>query len=80
MPRKYKTLDLHKVREWDVKARVRRFVREHAKEEELLIVTGKGRGVIRAEVIESVENMGFRWRDSQTQGTANKGALIVELI
>ena len=80
MPRKYKTLDLHKVREWDVPARVKQFVRACDKEEELLIVTGKGRGVIRAKVIESIENMGFQWRDSQTQGATNSGALIVELI
>lgn len=78
--KKYKTLDLHGVSEEKVFDRLDCFIREHSKEEELVLIVGKGRGIIRRKAVEYLEMCHYKWRYGKDHGRENKGSLIVELI
>ena len=78
--KKYKTLDLHGLSEEEIFDRLDYFIRQHSKEEEILIIVGKGRGVLKKKAVEYLKLCGYKWRDSRDHGRTNKGALIVELM
>lgn len=54
------------------------FIRENSEEEELMIIVGKGRGVIREKTIEYLEMGHYPWRYKIDHGKINEGVLIVE--
>lgn len=78
--KKYKTLDLHGLSEAEIFDHMDYFIRQHSKEEEILIIVGKGRGILKKKALEYLKICGYKWRESQDYGKTNEGALIVELI
>ena len=77
---KYKTLDLHGLTEEEVFDYLDRFIRQNSKEEELLIIVGKGQGIIKQKAIEYLKMCQYKWKNSIDHGKENEGALIVELV
>ena len=56
------------------------FIRQHKKEEQILIIFGKGKGILRNKVLEYLKITHYSWIDDVTNaGFSNKGALIVDL-
>lgn len=78
--KRYKTLDLHGLKDEEVFNRLDRFIRQHSEEEEVALIVGKGRGVIKRKAVEYLEMCHYKWRYSRDHGRENRGSLIVELI
>ena len=77
--RQYKTLDLHGLTEDEAISQLDRFIRENSQEEELMIIVGKGQGVIRKITTQYLEMGHYPWRYKIDHGKTNEGVLIVEM-
>lgn len=73
------SLDLHGRQTDEVFDLIDRFVTKHDSSRELLIIVGKGRGLVKKTAIEYLRRGGFPWRYETAHGKENQGALIVDL-
>ena len=73
-------LDLHGKDKEELYDLLDRFLRENEGEEQVLVIVGKGRGVIKKEVLEYLEKTQYSWSYERVKGFENKGALLVDLL
>ncbi len=73
-------LDCHGVLEDKIFDVLDRFIRNNVTKEEIEVVVGKGKGIIKKRVIEYLKIAGYSWRYSRSStGAINEGAIIVEI-
>ena len=73
------TLDLHGYKAEEVAPTVDRFISQHSHQEEVLIIVGRGQGIVRQKTIEWLKGAHYPYRYEKTKGVENLGALIVDL-
>ena len=72
-------LDLHGRAEEDAFNLLDCFIRDNKNEEQVLVITGIGRGVIQKEVLKYLELTGYFWSYQKVRGFENRGALEIDL-
>ena len=72
-------LDLHGKQEDEVFDLLDQFIREHNKREQVLLIVGKGKGIIKRKAIEYLNLTHYSWSYEKARGIANPGALLVDL-
>ena len=73
-------LDLHGRSADEIFNLLDQFLRQNKTKEQVLIVVGKGRGIVKQKSLEYLRKAGYSWRDEKVRGMPNKGALIVDLL
>ena len=73
------SLDLHGKQEDEVFDLLDRFIREHSGKEQVLLIVGKGRGIIKQKTIEYLKLARYSWNYEKVRGLVNLGALLVDL-
>jgi len=73
------SIDLHGCIADDVFDLLDQFIRKNKKQRRLMVIVGKGRGVVRKKVIEYLKLAHYSWNYEKIRGQINEGALIVEL-
>ena len=73
------SLDLHGKQEDQVFDLIDRFIREHEAKEQVLLIVGKGRGIVRSKAKEYLKLAHYSWSYEKVRGTVNFGALLVDL-
>ncbi len=73
------TLDLHGCTKDEVFGLLDEFIVKHSDCEELRVIVGRGRGIVRQKTIEYLKGAHYPWRYERAQGVENTGALIVDL-
>ena len=72
-------LDLHGESKEEIFDLLDRFLRENKDQEQVLVIVGKGKGVIKKKVLEYLKLVQYPWRNERVNGFENKGALIIDL-
>ena len=72
-------LDLHGCTKEEVFNLVDKFIMKHHHHEELCIIVGRGKGILREQAIKYLKGARYPWRYERVHGLENKGALIVDL-
>lgn len=72
-------LNLHGRTEEDAFDLLDCFIRENKNEEQVLVITGIGRGVIQKKVLKYLKLTGFSWSYQKVRGFENRGALVIDL-
>ena len=72
-------LDLHGKSEEEVCEVLDRFFRDHENQEQVLVIVGKGRGVIKKKALEYLASIKYGWNYEKVRGVENTGALVVDL-
>ena len=73
-------MDLHGKEKDEVCDLLDRFLRENEGEEQVLVIVGKGKGIIKKEVLEYLQKSQYPWSYERVKGCENKGALWVDLV
>ena len=73
------SLDLHGFTTLEIFDQLDAFIMKNKDKEELCVVVGKGRGLVKQKVIEYLKLGGYPWDYENTYGQVNEGALIVDL-
>ena len=73
------TLDLHGLTKDEVFDVLDKFIVRHSGYEELRVIVGRGKGIVRQKTIEYLKGAHYPWRYEKAQGVENKGALIIDL-
>ncbi len=73
------TLDLHGCTRDEVSSLLDRFIVKHNTHEELRVIVGKGRGIVKQKTIEYLKGAHYPWRYEKVRGIENPGALIVDM-
>ena len=73
------SIDLHGCIADDVFDLLDQFIRKHQKQRRLMVIAGKGRGIIRKKVIEYLKIAHYSWSYEKIRGQINEGALVIEL-
>ena len=76
---KIPSFDLHGKQEDEVFDLLDRFIREQGDKEQVLLIVGKGKGVIKQKTIEYLKLTRYSWRYEKVRGIVNLGALLVDL-
>ena len=76
---KIPVLDFHGIQEDHVFDLLDRFIREHEGREQILLIVGKGKGVVKNKVIEYLKLTHYPWNYEKVRGFINSGALLVDL-
>ena len=77
--KKTPVLDLHGKQEDEVFDLLDRFIREHKDREQVLLIVGKGRGIVKRKTTEYLKLAHYSWSYEKVRGTVNLGALLVDL-
>ena len=77
--KKIPTFDLHGKQEDEVFDLLDQFIREHRDKEQILLIVGKGRGVVKKKAIEYLSLAHYTWSYEKFRGIVNPGALLVDL-
>lgn len=77
--KKSPVLDLHGRTEDEIFDLLDPFIRKHRHEKQVLIIPGRGRGIVKNKVLEYLKKGGYSWTYEKTKGLLNEGALIVGL-
>lgn len=72
-------LDLHGRLEDEVFDLLDRFIRQNKDKEQVLVVVGKGKGIIKKAVLDYLKITKYSWAYDRTGGCINEGALIIDL-
>ena len=75
MPR----LDLHGKTAEEVIDCLDPFLLAHKDREQVAIISGKGKGVVKKKVLEYLKQAGYSWRYEKIQGLNNEGCVIVDM-
>ena len=78
-PDKIPNIDLHGCTEDEVFDLLDRFIRKYKDQEQVTVIVGKGKGVIKNKVLEYLKKGHYPWDYEKFRGIINKGALIVDL-
>jgi len=74
------SLDLHGRSKDEVFDLLDAFLREHESQEQVLVIVGIGRGLIKKEAVKYLEQIGLSWRhERDRRGLKNPGALVIDL-
>ena len=73
------SIDLHGQEEDEVFNLIDQFIRKHKNQEQVLVIVGKGRGVVRKKVLEYLKLAHYPWNYERSGSIINEGALIVDL-
>lgn len=74
------SLDLHGRSKDEVFDLLDAFLREHESREQVLVIVGIGRGLIKKEALKYLEQIGLSWRhERDIRGLENPGALVIDL-
>ncbi|MCZ0933083.1 MAG: Smr/MutS family protein [Oligoflexia bacterium] len=73
------SLDLHGKQEDEIFDLLDRFIREHKDKEQVLLIVGKGRGIVKGKAIEYLKLTHYSWSYEKVRGIVNPGALLVDL-
>ena len=73
------TLDLHGKTREEVFPLLDSFIMKNQNAETVLVIVGKGRGLVRQKTIEWLKSAQYPYRYEITQGVENPGALVVDL-
>ena len=73
------TLDLHGCTKDEVFNLLDPFIVRHSRCEELRVIVGRGRGIVRQKAVEYLKSAHYPWRYEKVRGVENPGALIVDL-
>ena len=73
------SLDLHGCTKDEVFNLLDRFIVRYSHHDELRVIVGRGRGIVRQKAIEYLKGAHYPWRYERAQGVENTGALIVDL-
>ena len=77
--KKWPQLDLHGSSEEELFDLLDRFLRDHKDKEQVLIIVGKGKGIIKQKVLEYLKLAGYPWSYERVKGFENRGALVIDL-
>ena len=77
--KKISTLDLHGKQEDEVFDLLDEFIRKHSDKEQVLLIVGKGKGVVKKKTIEYLNLAHYTWTYEKVRGVVNPGALLVDL-
>lgn len=55
------------------------FIRKNKDQKQVIVIVGKGRGVVKNKVLEYLEMAHYSWSYEKVRGQINKGALIIDL-
>ncbi|MDE0118970.1 MAG: Smr/MutS family protein [Bdellovibrionales bacterium] len=77
--KKKTTLDLHGCTKEEVFDLLDKFIIKHRHHDELCIIVGRGKGIVREQAIKYLKGAHYPWRYERVRGFENKGALIVDL-
>ena len=72
-------LDLHGKSEDELFDLLDYFIRKNKDQEEVLIIVGKGKGVIKSKTLKYLTMADYSWRYEKVKGIDNEGALVVDL-
>jgi len=72
-------LDLHGKTEEEIFDLLDCFIRENSTKEEVLVIVGKGKGIIKNKVLEYLKLIGYSWTYEKVRGVENQGALMIDL-
>ena len=72
-------LDLHGQTEDKVFDLLDQFIRKHQKHEQLMLIVGKGKGIVKKKAIEYLKMTHYPWQYEKIRGITNEGALIIDL-
>ena len=73
------TLDLHGKTTEEVFPLLEGFIAKNQQAEEVLLIVGKGRGLVRQQAIKWLKGAGYPYRYEKAGGVDNIGALIIDL-
>ena len=73
-------IDLHGRTEDEIFDLLDQFIRKHQNQEQVIVIVGKGRGIVRKKVLEYLEMAHYSWSYETVRGIFNEGALIVNLL
>ena len=73
-------LDFHGKQEDEIFDFLDQFLRKYNNKEQVLLVVGKGKGIVKQKVIEYLKLTGYSWKYEKVKGLVNKGALLVDLL
>ncbi|MDE0518115.1 MAG: Smr/MutS family protein [Oligoflexia bacterium] len=77
--KKKPTLDLHGCIKEEVFDLLDKFIMKHRHCDELCIIVGRGKGIVREQAIKYLTGAHYPWKYERVRGLENKGALIVDL-
>lgn len=73
------SIDLHGCTADEVFDLLDRFIRKHQEQEQVIVIVGKGKGIVRKKVLEYLEIAHYSWAYEKNMGIINQGALVVDL-
>ena len=71
-------LDLHGRTKEEIFDLLDPFIRKHKDKKQALIIPGRGRGIVKNEVLEYLKRGGYTWTYEKIKGHLNEGAVIVD--
>ncbi len=78
MPKTWPTLDLHGATREEVYDLLDQFIMKHQNEARVRVMPGKGKGIVKDEVIRYLKQARYPWEfEKLANGTRNEGALVV---
>lgn len=77
--KKIPKIDLHGCPLDEVFDLLDQFIRKHSQREQILVIVGKGQGVIKQKVLEYLKMAHYSWTYEKISGIANEGALVVDM-
>ena len=55
------------------------FLRKHENQPYVLLIVGKGKGLLKKKTVEYLKKVGYSWEYEKKGALVNKGALVVEM-
>ena len=77
--KKIPSLDLHGKQEDEVFDLLDPFIRENRDKEQVLLIVGKGKGIVKRKVEEYLKMAHYSWSYEKVRGVVNTGALLIDL-
>jgi len=75
----YPVIDLHGRTVDEVFDLLDSFIRKNQRQERIMVIVGKGRGIIKKKVLEYLKMAHYSWVYERSGGVSNPGALLVDL-
>ena len=72
-------IDLHGQTKDEVFDLLDQFIRKHEHQEEVIVIVGKGKQIIKEQVSEYLKMAHYSWSYEKIKGRINEGALVVDL-